>query len=133
MNALENDQKQSETVGYMVFEKKGEVPWIWFVAPVLFFMGPGHQEENHCLTNWQSEKWSLGLPRWLECEVRNPTKKEATEGEPPNLCPTLALGTYGGDVTVATEKQQQETWEDEEIFTAIHLSETEFKVWVQPS
>lgn len=42
----------------------------------------------------------LGLPRCLECEVRNPTKKEAKEEKPPNPCPILELSMYGGDIYV---------------------------------
>lgn len=42
----------------------------------------------------------LGLPQCLECEVRNPTKREAEEEKPPNPCPILELSMYGGDIYV---------------------------------
>lgn len=56
-------------------------------------MGPRPLEENHSLTHLCTEKWSLGLLEWLECEVRNPRRKKAMKGKPPYPHPMHFAGT----------------------------------------
>lgn len=75
----------------MIFEKKGNA--MNMICSTNYFLHGTKTSRRKPQSHLCTEKWSLGLLEWLECEVRNPRRKKAMKGKPPYPHPMHFAGT----------------------------------------